>query len=86
MRQSRRNAIVSFAIVDMTIYPDDTSEYLRSEQEWYRQEMLASFYLVTFSVSVRQSEKEARIRANEYLDFMNRQDDAIQIAIKLVTI
>jgi hypothetical protein len=75
-----------FAVIDHEAYPEDPDNYLKDHVEWYRKEMLESFELVRFPVHARQSESEARKRAQQYADFMNREDDAIKIATKLVTI
>lgn len=82
----RTKEVTMIAVVDHEAYPKDPDNYLKDYHEWYRKEMLESFELVRFPVHARQSESEARKRAQQYADFMNREDDAIKIATKLVTI
>lgn len=78
--------VTMLAVIDYDAYPKDPENYLKGTHAWYRKEMLESFELVRFPVHARQSESEARRRADQYADFMNREDDAIKIATKLVTI
>lgn len=77
---------LNYAVVDLTGYPDKPSEYLVGKPDWYRTEMLESFNMAIFPVTARQSDEDSKKRALEYVDYMNRQEDAIQVAIKLVTI
>ena len=78
--------VKEYCIVDSTVYPKDTTTYLKDHIEWYRKEMLESFKIVRFPVHARQAAPEALKRARTYVDYLNREDDAIQIATKLVTI
>jgi hypothetical protein len=83
---TRTKVVSKIAVVDNDNYPKDPENYLKDHHEWYRKEMLESFEIVQFPVHARQSEAEARKRAQQYADFMNREDDAIKIATALVTI
>lgn len=83
---TRDSEIESYSVVDVTIFPDDTKKFMADSVDWYRKKVLASFKLATFPVTMRQAEVEAHKRAVDYADYMNRQQDAIDIATKLVTI
>jgi len=76
--------IDKYSIVDSEVYPDNSSEFLKGQPEWYRKERLDNMLLVSFKVSPHQSAKEARRRADEYCKYMNDQWDQMQVAAKLV--
>ena len=82
--QSRDEVIRSFAVIDTEVYPKDMKKRLRGEPEWRCQEIIASYNIIVFHVTEYQSEKHARARIHEYVDFMNKQDDAMKVAAALI--